>query len=331
MPAYEDIPLMKLPELIPGFPTEQMFSCADPVFSVNLRQSPRSISRDCPAWHLQDMMAGLQRVRQLLENGQTLCYPVYGADEIAADPRKAQTVLLHLPAERRLHRPFVLIMSGGAYSSVCTMAGALPVAEHLNRLGFDCFCLNYRTWCEAVAEKGLLPDPLLDIAAALRLIRREQALFGVDASAYAAVGFSAGGHAAALWGCHTLRARFGSFASPRALLLGYPMTDVRLLPDPGLRELMIMRMLGSNPDPDAVRQTDPSVWYTSEDPPVYLAKALDDAVVSLQDTRQFEAALTAAGVPHRVRYAETGGHGFGNGTGTPLADWLEDAVTMIRE
>jgi len=110
-----------------------------------------------PTWNAKDLLYGLRR----LEEPYKVC-SVYGGEE---DPRMAAVKLTWLPAREKKHETFVILLAGGAYGAVCTMAESLPVAARLNELGYSCFCLNYRTAVQESFVHGLMPQPLEDLAA----------------------------------------------------------------------------------------------------------------------------------------------------------------------
>ena len=108
-----------------------------------------------PTWNAKDLLYGLRR----LEEPYKVC-SVYGGE----DPRMAAVKLTWLPAREKKHETFVILLAGGAYGAVCTMAESLPVAARLNELGYSCFCLNYRTAVQESFVHGLMPQPLEDLA-----------------------------------------------------------------------------------------------------------------------------------------------------------------------
>ena len=66
-------------------------------------------------------------------------------------------------------------------------------------------------------------------------------------------------------------------------------------------------------------------------PPVYLAAARDDDTVPPEDQDDLRAALKKAGIAHRFEIAEHGGHGFGLGSDTELAGWVDRALAWMEE
>lgn len=189
-----------------------------------------------PTWNAKDLLYGLRR----LEEPYKVC-SVYGGE----DPRMAAVKLTWLPAREKKHETFVILLAGGAYGAVCTMAESLPVAARLNELGYSCFCLNYRTAVQESFVHGLMPQPLEDLAAAWRYIRGHADEFGVDPQDYAVSGFSAGGHTAALWGTENLGARKYGLPQPKCLILGYPLITMANVPEGPVKKYMCTGMFGA--------------------------------------------------------------------------------------
>ena len=89
-------------------------------------------------------------------------------------------------------RPCVLICPGGGYA-MCSQREAEPVALQYLKEGYNTFVLWY-----TVAPKHF-PHALREVAASVELIHRNAEAWNCDESFVAILGFSAGGHLAALY------------------------------------------------------------------------------------------------------------------------------------
>ena len=85
-------------------------------------------------------------------------------------------------------RPLVIVAPGGAYVMLSPSEGP-PVCRWLNSLGFHAALLLYR-------QLRMHPAPLLDGRRAVQIVRNRSAVWRVDPSRIAVLGFSAGGHLA---------------------------------------------------------------------------------------------------------------------------------------
>ncbi len=288
-------------------------------FEENGSLTLAEVQKQNPTWFTGDMLYGLQR----LEAPYTVC-SVYGED----DPHLSPVKLTWLPAQEKKQDTFVILLAGGAYGAVCTMVESLPAAARLNELGYSCFCLNYRTAVQESFVHGLMPQPLDDLAAAWRYIRDHAGEFGVDPKNYAVSGFSAGGHTASLWGTAHLGARKYGVPQPKCLLLGYPLITMEHVPEGPVKQYMCTGMFGMGYTDEAIHKYDAGRNIDVCYPPVFLVRALDDPTVSQKDGDGMRAAL---GEKCCILQAETGGHGFGLGSTTPLNGWVEAAAQWMEE
>src|SRR6185295_15286416 len=89
------------------------------------------------------------------------------------------------------------------------------------------------------------------------------------------------------------------------------------------------KLLGPDPSPALVELFSNEKQVRAETPPAFLAHAKDDAPVPPENSRDYAAALKAAGVPVEYLELPSGGHGL-NGCKGPLweqwksasLDWL---------
>ncbi|MDD1742777.1 MAG: alpha/beta hydrolase [Methanotrichaceae archaeon] len=125
-------------------------------------------------------------------------------------------------------RPAILIIPGGGYI-YCSSREEDAVSLTFNKAGYQAFVLKYHC-----GDASAYPTPLVEIARACSHIRNYSETYGVDANKIAVIGFSAGGHLAALFGSSwhqkSLEDRAGIHAEemkPNAVLLGYPLVNLK--------------------------------------------------------------------------------------------------------
>lgn len=272
-----------------------------------------------PTWAVDDMLLGLTNLERATECGAQTVWPLTNAS------------MIYLPAIKKQRRRYAVLLAGGAYGAVCTIVESMPVAARLNALGIDCFCLNYRTATPQCFVSGLMPQPLDDLAEALRLIGKKQDVFGVEPVHYLLAGFSAGGHLASLWGTASLGARHYGLPQPELLALVYPLITMEHFPDGPAKQYMCSGLFGAGYPPQILRQYDASSNLDAQYPKTMLVRALDDTTVPKENSDYLLRALCEHHIPHRLRQAETGEHGFGLGSQTPLRGWVDKAVTFWEE
>ena len=218
----------------------------------------------------------------------------------------------------------LLSIPGGAYTFVSILNEGVDVARAMTERGYTVFVLTYRLPDEGWSDR---PDvPLQDAQRAIRVIRANADRFGYDPASVAAVGFSAGGHLGA-----TLATGFAEKvyaprdavdaldARPAAMALIYPVISVTA---PVTHAESAMRLLGTNPDAQAIARRSPAQHVTARTPPLFLVHALDDTAVPAENSFIMMRAMQAAGRPVESHLFEEGGHGFGVGPADkPCGHW----------
>ena len=288
-------------------------------FEENGALSLTELQKKNPTWFADDILYGLERLKSSYE-----VHNVYPQD----DARLSAVKLTWLPAKEKKHSTYVLLMAGGAYGAVCTMVEALPVAAKLNELGYDCFCLNYRTAVQESFVKGLFPEPMDDLAAAVRYIYKHKDHFGIDPQDYAVSGFSAGGHLASTWGTAHLGARKYDLPQPKCLILGYPLISMSHVPESPVKQYLCTGMFGAGYTQVDIEKYDASRHIDRDYPPCFLVRAQDDPTVPMAEGDGMVSILKEKCC---LDQAKTGGHGFGVGTATPLHGWVERAAKWMEE
>ena len=267
-------------------------------------------------WSVSDMITGINRLRQIAQKQKPYVYPL-----VPDHPSR----LICKPAEKKTNETICLLLAGGAYGAVCSLAESIPAAAKLNDLGMDCYCLNYRTATPDSMVHGLMPQPLEDIALSLKFIRNHFHL-----PSYWMAGFSAGGHACALWGTKHVGARAYSLPQPNALLLAYPLISLLNLPSGPVRDFMMQGLFGTGHNHDLAQKYSAHLHVDTGYPPVFLIKARDDDTVPSKDADEMEEALRNAVIPYRFDIVPSGGHGFGLGSETSAAGWIERAASWVN-
>jgi len=181
------------------------------------------------------------------------------------------------------------------------------------------------------------PDaPLQDAQRAVRLIRRQAPVLGLDPNRVAVMGFSAGGHLAARLATRFSLKAYVSIDEADALssrpdlaALGYAVISFK----DGVAHMgSRTQMLGLNPDAEAVNTYSAEVDVPSQTSPSFLMCAADDATVPPDNSILMFQALRRARVPAALHIFEAGGHGFGlrGGADPSTASWLELFLAWSR-
>ena len=229
-------------------------------------------------------------------------------------------------------KPAVIVCAGGAYET-CPRHGneGDPVAMSFAIDGYQAFVLEYSVASRAPEGKTLFPAQLIDFGKAILTIREHAEEWNVDVDRISVIGFSAGAHLcgtlATRWNDGTLAEKFGVPAEvfkPLVAMLIYPITDYVLQEEfrkKGVGAPVPMDMGASNravfgtedPDEEAQINASPARHVTQDCPPVFLAAAADDGLITAENSLAMAMALQKAGVPYELHMFEHGDHGFSLG------------------
>lgn len=239
-------------------------------------------------------------------------------------------ISLFLPAART-PTPGVVICPSGDYMGLSLDHEGRQVAEWLNTLGIAAFVLRYR-----VAPTYHYPVPLLDAQRAVRYVRSNASLYNVVANEVGIMGFSAGGHLAAMVATHFDAGKASPSDSidrmssrPDFLVLAYPAITCS---EPFRNETACANLLGGHYDAGLADAASSEKHVTAKTPPTFLFHAYDDPAVSVQNSLAFFIALQKAGVPAELHIYEHGAHGVGLAQDDPvLSTWTKLLENWFRE
>jgi acetyl esterase/lipase len=200
--------------------------------------------------------------------------------------------------------PAVIVIHGGAWRSG-SRRQLRGYADSLAKRGMACFAIDYR-----LAPDHKFPAQIDDCRTAVRWVRRNAAEYKVDAARLGAIGYSAGGHLAALLGTtgkppeedpEKLDTRL------QAIVAGGAPTEFRLMPDGG--KWAKYWMGGDQKEvPEKFEAASPTAFVDEKDPPFFFFNGTDDTLVPLVWSMACHTALRGAGVRSEVYRIEGAGH-----------------------
>ncbi|MEA3213178.1 MAG: hypothetical protein QOE70_6235 [Chthoniobacter sp.] len=208
----------------------------------------------------------------------------------------------------------VLVCPGGGYSILAWDLEGSEVCEWLNSIGVTGVLLKYRV--PARKDRPRYEAPLQDTQRALGLVRQHAAEWGVDPQRLGVLGFSAGGHLAAV-------------ASTNYESRSYEPVDAadQLSCRPDFTVLIYPAYLTLKDQGD---QLAPEVKVTAQTAPTFIAMAEDDPI-RVETALFYALALKNAKVPCELHVYPTGGHGYGLRTSEHAATtWPQRAAEWLQ-
>ena len=253
-------------------------------------------------------------------DNQIPLWPLAAPQAKGAGPEDNPAILLYLPSARQ-PTPGIVICPAGGYASLSLDGEGRQVAEWLNNLGIAAFVLKYR-----LAPTYHYPVPLLDAQRAMRYVRSNASLYNLAENEIGIMGFSAGGHLAAMAATHFDAGKASPSdgidrmsSRPNFLVLIYPVITCS---EPFLYALSCSNLLGAHPDPNLAALVSNEKHVTAKTPPTFLFHTYDDPTVPVENSLVFFSALRKAGVPAELHIYEHGPHGVGLAQDDPvLSTW----------
>lgn len=238
------------------------------------------------------------------------------------------TLTLYKP--KKANGTAVLIFPGGGYDHLSMMKEGNKIAKWLNSLEITAFVLKYRLPSNKIMNDKSI-GPLQDAQEAMRLIRRNADTWNINPNKIGVIGFSAGGHLAALLSTHYAEKTYPEdntiSARPDFSLLIYPVISMK---NEIAHKSSRNYLLGENPTEEAIQKFSCELSVIKETPPTFLIHAADDKSVSVENSIVYFLALKKNNVPVEMHVYEKGGHGFGLGVDGPSAHWPEDCIRWLQ-
>ncbi|MBV8707699.1 MAG: alpha/beta hydrolase [Acidobacteriaceae bacterium] len=247
---------------------------------------------------------------------------------------------LFRPQPRTGNGTAIIIAPGGAYLGLASNLEGRQVADWYTSRGVTAFVLRYR-----LGSQYLYPIPLQDAQRAIRLVRSQAKAFGIVPDRVGMMGFSAGGHLAAMTATRFDSGRTDAAdaieqvsSRPDFVVLGYPWLNAMEKNETGVLSYCSALKI---PAEQCVNfeQYSPDQQVSAQTPPTFIYHTTDDELVPVEASVNYYRALRAAGVPVEMHLFGHGRHGSGLGLGDPSLDlwptllesWLRSRGLLTRD
>jgi acetyl esterase/lipase len=200
----------------------------------------------------------------------------------------------------------VLVFPGGGYSILALDLEGTEICSWLNSIGINAVLVKYRVPQPPGSVRHAAP--LQDAERAIGMVRQHAAAWHLDSKRIGVLGFSAGGHLAAL-----LSNQPGS--RPDFAVLIYP---------------AYLAYSGHRAADEEGKILAPEFQVTAQTPPTFIVQTEDDPV-HVENSLVYYRALKDAKVPAELHVFSTGGHGYGmRPTAKAVTTWPKLAEVWLK-
>jgi len=249
---------------------------------------------------------------------------VNGRTRMVTDPE----LIPYLPEKGKANGTAVIICPGGSYIQLAINSEAVEAAKKFNEIGVTAFILKYRLPSDVImVDKAA--GPVQDGQRSIQLLRQRAAEWGLNPAKIGIVGFSSGGHVAALAGTHFDKAVIDNKDNinlrPDFMILAYPVISMGEY----AHKESVINLLGSNPSQDMIDLYSNQKQVKPNTPITFMVAAEDDPTVPVQNTLLFYNALLSNKIQAQLIIYPHGGHGFGLNNRSTKDQWFNSAANWL--
>ncbi len=263
-------------------------------------------------------------------------YPVR-AEGSSADAKMTTYLISHSEAMRIKERPLIIICPGGGYRYVSEREGEM-IAFQWNALGYHAAVLYYSV------NPVLYPTALLELAAAMKIVKEHSREWHVDPERILVEGSSAGGHLAASYGMFWkkpfLAEKVGIASEelrPAGMILHYPVITSGEYAHRDSFHMLLGEKYEELKDEMSLEKQ-----VSADTPPAFLWHTNADGSVPAENSLLLTLAMRRHNIPVELHLYAKGGHGLaladertmcadGSGTEKECTSWIALADMWMRE
>lgn len=259
------------------------------------------------------MATGDEEVIPLWTEGNMPTTTIYTEDNNSQyfDPPGFMPNMVYFPAAEGTEvKGAVLLCAGGAFAFRGNEGDSYPTAAYFNRLGYQCFVVNYRL------QPYTMQEGALDLARAVRYVRSHADDYGISGDDIAVIGFSAGG---ILGG--ELALNFDGLVNGNSIDTSYVPDELDMVSADVNAVGMVYSFYGRL----SVASTDVEKFASSDLPPTRFVYGSDEIFRGqIEDCAE---AVAQAGVVVTSQMLDGHPHGFGASDG----QWISDFDNWLSE
>lgn len=229
----------------------------------------------------------------------------------------------------------VVICPGGSYHHLGLPHEGFASAKWFDSIGIVPFVLQYRVAYNCHHH----PQMLEDVQMAIKYVRENSELYGIDPEKIGAIGYSAGGHLVTMAGVYggqrneleKLGIQTEVPLRPNFVMPIYPVVSMQ---DDIAHRWSRKSLLGHRKYTQQLKDEYSMEMNIPDDMvPTYVLACRDDPVVLFENSVRLDRALAEKKIPHRFAVYEKGGHGFGMKDGWFMREthWNEDLKKWLEE
>jgi acetyl esterase/lipase len=206
-------------------------------------------------------------------------------------------------------RPVLIAIHGGGWRRLDKAGYGSRIASAFVPRGYVVVAPDYEL---SARKRPSWPVNLEDVQAAVRWVRANASVLGINPDEIAAIGESAGANLAALMGTTSVSASGGAKPSSSVeavIAFSTPAELISLTVESPLAGRAVRQFLGGTPAqvPGAYRAASPTDHVSASDPPMFLVQGRQDSLIPFTQSVDLARALSAAGVRNRLVLV-SGGH-----------------------
>jgi acetyl esterase/lipase len=238
---------------------------------------------------------------------------------------------IFLPPKEKVTGTAVLICPGGGYAALAFGHEGNAIASWLNDNGIAGIILKYRLPSDLIMKDKSI-GPLQDAQEAMRIIRRNAAMWNIDPNKVGVIGFSAGGHLASTLSTHYDEKVYDATdtvsARPDFSLLIYPVITM----DSSFTHAGSRRnLLGDHPSNEAIRRFSNELQVNEKTPPAFMVHSADDKAVPVKNSIVYYEQLVKYNIPSELHVFQKGGHGYGlGGSRDTQSAWPSLCISWLK-